>query len=407
MTRNEILKKIGLDVPAEARLRVLVDTDAKNEADDQFAIMHHLLTPLFDIRGIVATHFEQKDGYRGESMGKSYREVEKLLKLAQIDDVPYFRGCVSPLSSVSDAPVCEGVEQIIREARAPGKLYIAVQGAMTNVAAALNAAPEIAGNVVVLWNGGGPYPHGLEEFNVKQDPDAARAVLNSGAEIWQTPMNVYGTLEVTLAELKRRVFPCGPLGAYLYRQLEAENHVEYNPGFLLRSGENWTLGDNTTIAVLIMNAWRGNWHTEPAPILKEDLTYQANPSGRPIRVYDAIDVRMTLEDLFCKIELAYGEERCADRGPADQSSKIRETEASDPCFLTEQDFLSSGILEDMLKQNHIPYLKKDVMGAGMAIKVGPMLERSRFYVPSEHLSSAKAIMEDLFSAAEEADPDDP
>ncbi|MDO5139051.1 MAG: hypothetical protein Q4D71_11430, partial [Oscillospiraceae bacterium] len=110
---------------------------------------------------------------------------------------------------------------------------------------------------------------------------------------------------------------------------------------------------------------------------------------------------------FCKIELAYGEERCADRGPADQSSKIRETEASDPCFLTEQDFLSSGILEDMLKQNHIPYPKKDVMGAGMAIKVGPMLERSRFYVPSEHLSSAKAIMEDLFSAAEEADPDDP
>ena len=30
-----------------------------------------------------------------------------------------------------------------------------------------------------------------------------------------------------------------------------------------------------------------------------------------------------------------------------------------------------------------------------------MLERSRFYVPFEQLSSAKAIVEDLFSAAEE------
>ena len=81
--------------------------------------------------------------------------------------------------------------------------------------------------------------------------------------------------------------------------------------------------------------------------------------------------------------------------------EVREPEAKDPCYLTEQDYVSSGILEDLLKQNNIPYLKKDVMGAGMAIRVGPMLERSRFYVPFEQLSSAIAVMEDLFSAAEE------
>jgi hypothetical protein len=57
----------------------------------------------------------------------------------------------------------------------------------------------------------------------------------------------------------------------------------------------------------------------------------------------------------------------------------------------------------MLKQNNIPYLKKGVMGAGMAIKVGPMLERSRFYVPFEQLGNAMAIMEDLFSATEETE----
>ena len=42
----------------------------------------------------------------------------------------------------------------------------------------------------------------------------------------------------------------------------------------------------------------------------------------------------------------------------------------------------------------------------MAIKVGPMLERSRFYVPVEQLSSAAAMMEDLFSAAAEAENED-
>lgn len=305
MKRSEILARIGLDIPPASRVRMIVDTDAKNEADDQYAIMHHLLTPMFEICGIVATHFEQKDGYQGTSMEASWQEIRKLLALAEIDDVPFFRGCVSPLKDVRDAPGAEGVEHIIREARKPGKLYIAVQGAMTNVAAALNAAPDIADNVVVLWNGGGPYPEGRPEFNVQQDPDAVRALLRSRAEVWQTPQDVYCTLEVTLAELKRRVYPCGELGRYLYQQLVEENHVEYSPDFLLRTGENWVLGDNTTAAVLLMNRWRGNWHMEKAPTIREDLTYGADPEGRPIRVYDSIDVRMTLEDLFSKLELAY------------------------------------------------------------------------------------------------------
>ena len=86
----------------------------------------------------------------------------------------------------------------------------------------------------------------------------------------------------------------------------------------------------------------------------------------------------------------------ADRCPVCKSKRVREAKPKDPCFLTEQDYLSSGILEDLLKQNGIPYLKKDVMGAGLAIKVGPMLERSRFYVPFEQLESARAVAEEVF-----------
>ena len=43
------------------------------------------------------------------------------------------------------------------------------------------------------------------------------------------------------------------------------------------------------------------------------------------------------------------------------------------------------------------------MGAGMAIKVGPMLERSRFYVPFDRWESALALTEDLFTPAPETD----
>jgi len=305
MKRSDILKRIGITPPPASRIRLIVDTDAKNEADDQFAIMHHLLTPMFDVCGIIATHFEQKTGHTGTSMEASYREIEKVLTLAEIEDVPFFRGCVSPLRSPGDTPESEGTAFLISQARQPGKLYIAVQGAMTNVASAINAAPDIAANLVILWNGGGPYPKGRPEFNVMQDPDAVRAVLASNAEIWQTDQSVYCTLEVTLAELKSRVGSCGKIGRYLVEQLEAENQIEYNPNFLLRSGENWVLGDNTTAAILLMNRLRGNWHVDHAPIIKEDLTYQANPNGKLIRVYDSIDVRMTLEDLYAKLSLAY------------------------------------------------------------------------------------------------------
>ena len=90
-------------------------------------------------------------------------------------------------------------------------------------------------------------------------------------------------------------------------------------------------------------------------------------------------------------------ERC----PFCRGRRGRAPEPKDPCFLTEKDYISSGILEDVLRQNGVPFLKKDVMGAGMAIKVGPMLERSRFYVPYEQLKSAMTVMDELFSPAEE------
>ena len=70
-----------------------------------------------------------------------------------------------------------------------------------------------------------------------------------------------------------------------------------------------------------------------------------------------------------------------------------------------QDYVSSGILEDVLGQNGIPFMKKNVMGAGLAIKVGPMLDRSRFYVPFDRLESARDIADGLFSETAE-EPED-
>ena len=90
-----------------------------------------------------------------------------------------------------------------------------------------------------------------------------------------------------------------------------------------------------------------------------------------------------------------------DRCPACGGKKLRPPEPGDPCFLTELDCLSAGILEDVLKQDGIPLLKKNVLGAGLAISVGPMLERYRFYVPYERLPEAAALAEELFPGTEQ------
>ena len=89
-----------------------------------------------------------------------------------------------------------------------------------------------------------------------------------------------------------------------------------------------------------------------------------------------------------------------DRCPACGNRNLREPKEKDPCFLTEQDFISSGILEDVLKQNGIPFLRKNVLGAGISIKVGPMLDRGRFYVACNQLPEARELTEELFAPDE-------
>ena len=63
----------------DARRRVIIDTDAKNEADDQYAIVHALLSPTLDVRGIVPAHFGTRRTSR--SLHESREEVDLLLEL--------------------------------------------------------------------------------------------------------------------------------------------------------------------------------------------------------------------------------------------------------------------------------------------------------------------------------------
>ena len=65
------------------RRRVIINTDAKNEADDQYAIVHAILTPMFELHGIIPAHFGQR--ISKTSQQDSHDEVLKILDLDEVD----------------------------------------------------------------------------------------------------------------------------------------------------------------------------------------------------------------------------------------------------------------------------------------------------------------------------------
>ena len=90
----------------------------------------------------------------------------------------------------------------------------------------------------------------------------------------------------------------------LIRNQTAELIQYDNPQVIvLRNGENWSLGDSPVVGALLGCGWRGNFHSETAPRIADDLRYLPNPGGKTIRVYDSVDVRFILEDMYAKLAL--------------------------------------------------------------------------------------------------------
>ncbi len=297
------LSKYKFDVPDAKKIRVIINTDAKCEADDQYAIVHALLTPQFRIPGIIGAHFGSS---RPTSMQESYDEVKYVLSLMNMqDEVDVFHGAEGPIENESTPRSSEGADLIVREAIAddPNPLFVIFLGPITDMALAYMQNPDIAGRVTAIWIGGGAYPSGSSEFNMGNDYHAANVIFKSNLDLWQVPITTYSTMRVSLAELQLKVEPYGEIGGYLFRQLiELNDRLGDRVGWPL--GECWSMGDSPTIG-LLMNPQRFDYEWKPAPIVTEDLRYIHNQNNRPIRVYNRVDVRFILQDFFAKLQLNY------------------------------------------------------------------------------------------------------
>lgn len=298
-----IYNKYRFPVPMEKQVRVITDTDAKNEADDQFAIVQALLSPKFDNVGFIAAHFGNEQTQT--SMEESYRELEQVFDTMHFDKTNMiYHGAPHAIPNKTTPVDSEGAQLIIREAMKddPRPLYVTCLGPLTDLASAYLLEPRIAGRLTAIWIGGGQYPTGGVEFNLGNDVDAARVIFSSNINLWQVPKNVYEMMPVSLAELEYRVRPYGEIGRYLFDQLVEHSQTDIPRKSAFRTGESWVLGDSPAVG-LILYEHRFEFEYVCAPQITKDMNYVFTNLNRPIRVYKHVDSRLILEDLYCKLAL--------------------------------------------------------------------------------------------------------
>ena len=177
-------------MPEEKKVRVITDTDAANEGDDQFAIVHTLLSSKFENVAMIAAHFGTRHDH---TMQESYEELERIFGKMGMDPAGVvLHGAPHALPDENTPVDSEGARKIIEEAMKEDSrhLYVTFLGPLTDLASAYLMEPAIAGRLTAIWIGGGTYPIGAPEFNLGNDVHAVNVVMGSGIELWQVPKNV-------------------------------------------------------------------------------------------------------------------------------------------------------------------------------------------------------------------------
>ncbi len=294
----------NLEVP-KGRVDAVIDTDAYNEVDDQFALTYMIKSrDKINIKAIYAAPFyNENSSSPKDGMEKSYEEIKRVIGYigeCELNEIVY-KGATQYLPDENTAINCRAVDNLIELARqhtVENPLYVIEIAAITNIASALIKAPDIAENIVIVWLGG----HALHigdtfEFNMYQDIAAARVVFNSDAPVIQIPCKgVVTHFSVSKPEFEFWLKGKNELCDFLVnRVFEAQQKFE---------GKPWTrvIWDVTAVAWLL-NENERYMKSEiiQAPIPEYDFKYAIGSDRKLIRYVNYINRDALFEDLINKL----------------------------------------------------------------------------------------------------------
>lgn len=297
--------------PPTSKVRMVLDTDTYNEIDDQFAVVHALLSPeAMTVEALYAApFFNNRSESPADGMHKSYDEILRLLDRLDISPDNFaYRGSAGILADLDNPYESDAARDLIERAMnssTDDPLYVVAIGALTNIASALLIEPKIIEHIVVVWLGGHAlhWPH-TQEFNLQGDVIAARLVLDCGVPLVLIPCaGVTTHLRSTVSEIDQYVRGQGAIGDYL-----AETFNGYSDDHYAWSKEIW---DVVAVAYLINAHWIPS-NLVPSPIItqhprldnpaKARLTWSFDNSRHLIRCAYYLERDPIFRDLFIKLE---------------------------------------------------------------------------------------------------------
>jgi hypothetical protein len=299
--------------PAASKIRVVLDTDANNELDDQHAIAYLLLSGnVFDVDGITVNATRS-----GGDIEQHAAEAERIVRLCNLyPQIPVYRGANGSFEQITDkvdASAFDGVEAvnyIIKRAheQAPGTLVLLPIGKLTNIALALKKDPSIIGSVRIVWLGSN-YPD-PGEYNQENDEPALNYILGLDVPL-EFAVVRYGkssgtdAVRVTLADVEKNMPGVGPRipGAVPGRHggqfstfgdysIDLFHHIHLDGDPPSRA-----LFDMAAVAIVKNPAWATRT-VIPAPIL-EGGTWRERPNNpRSIVIWENFKRDAIVADLF-------------------------------------------------------------------------------------------------------------
>jgi len=196
---------------------VILDTDIGTDIDDAFALALIINSPELELLGVTTVAGDTQARARLAAKllweaGGAWRNVPVYAgapgKPQPIEQTRWAEGFTSPALHLGGA-----VDFMRREInRRPGKVTLIAIGELTNVAALLESDPAMAKKIKLIALMGGSIARGYgpdskpeAEWNIKSNPEAARAVFSSGVPLVVAPLDVTAMLQLDAAG-RRRVF---------------------------------------------------------------------------------------------------------------------------------------------------------------------------------------------------------
>ena len=290
------------------RIDIVLDTDAYNEVDDQFAIAYALLAPeRLNVEAIYAAPFtNSRAATPAEGMERSYEEIQRVLDALdppaeRFDRGRTYRGAEAYLPAEGPPRSNPAARDLARRGLAERErsLFVVALGAPTNVAAALLLEPRLIDRVTVVWLGAQPYSAPQAgDFNTRQDVRASQLMFDSGVALINVPgFNVSEHLRTSVHELEVYMKGRSPIGDYLFN-----NVYEYYLRRRKRPDYPWSkvIWDIAAIALLLDEDWVPSRVTH-SPILTGGLTWRRDASRHPVRAATDVIRDPVFDDLFRRL----------------------------------------------------------------------------------------------------------